>query len=412
MKRVVITGMGAVSAIGHNVSQNWSNLVAGVSNMQLIEHFDTSSYGTRFAALVQGLDVDAFIDKKDQRKMDEFIQYALIASDEAIKDANLEITDANAARAGTLIGSGIGGISTIEDCKQTLLERGPKRISPFAIPSMIVNMASGQVSMRYNLQGPNLAVATACTTGTHALILAAQQIQLGLADVMVTGGAEKASSPVAMSGFGNARALSTRNDEPNRASRPWDKNRDGFVLGDGVGVLVLEELEHAKARGATIYAELVGYGMSGDAYHITSPEPEGKGAEAAMRNALNNAGINPEEVNYINAHGTSTPAGDVIEVQAVKRLFGDHAYDLAVSSSKSMTGHLLGAAGAIEAIFSTLAVYHNVAPPTINHEEPEDGCDLNFVPNEAQEREINVALSNSFGFGGTNGSVIFRKFAE
>lgn len=412
MKRVVITGMGAVSAIGHNVSQNWSNLVAGVSNMQLIEHFDTSSYGTRFAAQVQGLDVDAFIDKKDQRKMDEFIQYALIASDEAIKDANLEITDANATRAGTLIGSGIGGISSIEDCKQTLLERGPKRISPFAIPSMIVNMASGQVSMRYNLQGPNLAVATACTTGTHALILAAQQIQLGLADVMVTGGAEKASSPVAMSGFGNARALSTRNDEPNRASRPWDKNRDGFVLGDGVGVLVLEELEHAKARGATIYAELVGYGMSGDAYHITSPEPEGKGAEAAMRNALNNAGINPEEVNYINAHGTSTPAGDVIEVQAVKRLFGDHAYELAVSSSKSMTGHLLGAAGAIEAIFSTLAVYHNIAPPTINHEEPEDGCDLNFVPNEAQEREINVALSNSFGFGGTNGSVIFRKLAE
>lgn len=412
MKRVVITGMGAVSAIGHNVSQNWSNLVAGVSNMQLIEHFDTSSYGTRFAAQVQGLDVDAFIDKKDQRKMDEFIQYALIASDEAIKDANLEITDANATRAGTLIGSGIGGISSIEDCKQTLLERGPKRISPFAIPSMIVNMASGQVSMRYNLQGPNLAVATACTTGTHALILAAQQIQLGLADVMVTGGAEKASSPVAMSGFGNARALSTRNDEPNRASRPWDKNRDGFVLGDGVGVLVLEELEHAKARGATIYAELVGYGMSGDAYHITSPEPEGKGAEAAMRNALNNASINPEEVNYINAHGTSTPAGDVIEVQAVKRLFGDHAYELAVSSSKSMTGHLLGAAGAIEAIFSTLAVYHNIAPPTINHEEPEDGCDLNFVPNEAQEREINVALSNSFGFGGTNGSVIFRKLAE
>ncbi|MDY7025573.1 MAG: beta-ketoacyl-ACP synthase II [Pseudomonadota bacterium] len=412
MKRVVITGMGAVSAIGHNVSQNWSNLVAGVSNMQLIEHFDTSSYGTRFAAQVQGLDVDAFIDKKDQRKMDQFIQYTLIASDEAIKDANLEITDANATRAGTLIGSGIGGISSIEDCKQTLLERGPKRISPFAIPSMIVNMASGQVSMRYNLQGPNLAVATACTTGTHALILAAQQIQLGLADVMVTGGAEKASSPVAMSGFGNARALSTRNDEPNRASRPWDKNRDGFVLGDGVGVLVLEELEHAKARGATIYAELVGYGMSGDAYHITSPEPEGKGAEAAMRNALNNASINPEEVNYINAHGTSTPAGDVIEVQAVKRLFGDHAYELAVSSSKSMTGHLLGAAGAIEAIFSTLAVYHNIAPPTINHEEPEDGCDLNFVPNEAQEREINVALSNSFGFGGTNGSVIFRKLAE
>lgn len=410
MKRVVITGLGAVSALGNSVEENWTNVLAGFSNMQMIEHFDASTYATRFAAMVQDFDIEHLVSKKDQRKMDAFCLYAIAAADEALKDSNIDVTEANADRVGICVGSGIGGIGAFEQAKLTIENRGVKRVSPFTIPSIIINMAAGHISMRYGLRGPNLAVTTACTTGTHALTLAAQQIQLGLADVMVAGGAEKASETVGMAGFASARAMSTRNDEPNKASRPWDKDRDGFVLGDGAGIVVLEELEHAKARGATIYAELSGYGMSGDAYHMTSPEPEGKGAEAAMRNALKNAAIAADKIDYINAHGTSTPAGDVIEVSAIKRIFGEHAYNLAVSSTKSMTGHLLGAAGAIEAIYTILAVKHNIAPPTINHDTPEDGCDLNFVPYKAQEKTIDVAISNSFGFGGTNGSLVFSKY--
>jgi 3-oxoacyl-[acyl-carrier-protein] synthase II len=361
---------------------------------------------------VKGFEVEQYLSAKEARKLDLFIQYGLAAGFQAVRNAGLEVTDANRERIGVAMGSGIGGLTNIEETSRTLHEQGPRRISPFFVPGSIINMISGFLSIHLGLQGPNYAIATACTTGTHCIGMAARNIAYGEADVMIAGGAEMAACGLGMGGFGASRALSTRNDEPARASRPWDKGRDGFVLSDGAGALVLEELEHAKARGATIYAELVGFGMSGDAYHMTSPPDSGEGAARCMANALRDAGIAPEAVSYINAHGTSTPAGDIAEVAAIKRVFGDHAYKLAVSSTKSMTGHLLGAAGAVEAIFSVLAINSQMAPPTINLDEPDEGCDLDFVPHQARSMPIDVVLSNSFGFGGTNGSLVFRRFAD
>ncbi|MNM50836.1 3-oxoacyl-[acyl-carrier-protein] synthase 2 [compost metagenome] len=360
---------------------------------------------------MKGFEVEQYLSAKEARKLDLFIQYGLAAGFQAVRNAGLEVTDANRERIGVAMGSGIGGLTNIEETSRTLHEQGPRRISPFFVPGSIINMISGFLSIHLGLQGPNYAIATACTTGTHCIGMAARNIAYGEADVMIAGGAEMAACGLGMGGFGASRALSTRNDEPSRASRPWDKGRDGFVLSDGSGALVLEELEHAKARGATIYAELIGFGMSGDAYHMTSPPDSGEGAARCMANALRDAGIQPEAVSYINAHGTSTPAGDIAEVAAIKRVFGDHAYKLAVSSTKSMTGHLLGAAGAVEAIFSVLAINSQMAPPTINLDEPDEGCDLDFVPHQARSMPIDVVLSNSFGFGGTNGSLVFRRFA-
>ncbi|MNM68911.1 3-oxoacyl-[acyl-carrier-protein] synthase 2 [compost metagenome] len=361
---------------------------------------------------MKGFEVEQYLSAKEARKLDLFIQYGLAAGFQAVRNAGLEVTDANRERIGVAMGSGIGGLTNIEETSRTLHDSGPRRISPFFVPGSIINMISGFLSIHLGLQGPNYAIATACTTGTHCIGMAARNIAYGEADVMIAGGAEMAACGLGMGGFGASRALSTRNDEPSRASRPWDKGRDGFVLSDGAGALVLEELEHAKARGATIYAELVGFGMSGDAYHMTSPPDSGEGAARCMANALRDAGIQPEDVSYINAHGTSTPAGDVAEVAAIKRVFGEHAYKLAVSSTKSMTGHLLGAAGAVEAIFSVLAINSQMAPPTINLDEPDEGCDLDFVPHQARSMPIDVVLSNSFGFGGTNGSLVFRRFAD
>ena len=360
---------------------------------------------------MKGFEVEQYLSAKEARKLDLFIQYGLAAGFQAVRNAGLEVTDANRERIGVAMGSGIGGLTNIEETSRTLHDSGPRRISPFFVPGSIINMISGFLSIHLGLQGPNYAIATACTTGTHCIGMAARNIAYGEADVMIAGGAEMAACGLGMGGFGASRALSTRNDEPSRASRPWDKGRDGFVLSDGAGALVLEELEHAKARGATIYAELVGFGMSGDAYHMTSPPDTGEGAARCMTNALRDAGIQPQEVSYINAHGTSTPAGDIAEVAAIKRVFGEHAYKLAVSSTKSMTGHLLGAAGAVEAIFSVLAINSQMAPPTINLDEPDEGCDLDFVPHQARSMPIDVVLSNSFGFGGTNGSLVFRRFA-
>ncbi|MGE8395185.1 MAG: beta-ketoacyl-ACP synthase II, partial [Pseudomonas sp.] len=352
-----------------------------------------------------------YLSVKEARKLDLFIQYGLAAGFQAVRNAGLEVTDANRERIGVAMGSGIGGLTNIEETSRTLHDQGPRRISPFFVPGSIINMISGFLSIHLGVQGPNYAISTACTTGTHCIGMAARNIAFGEADVMIAGGAEMAACGLGMGGFGASRALSTRNDDPTRASRPWDKGRDGFVLADGAGALVLEELEHAKARGATIYAELVGFGMSGDAYHMTSPPEDGSGAARCMANALRDAGLNPGEVDYINAHGTSTPAGDLAESSAIKSVFGDHAYKLAVSSTKSMTGHLLGAAGAVEAIFSVLSINSQVAPPTINLDEPSEGCDLDFVPHQARNMPIEVVLSNSFGFGGTNGSLVFRRFA-
>lgn len=360
---------------------------------------------------MKGFEVEQYLSAKEARKLDLFIQYGLAAGFQAVRNAGLEVTDANRERIGVAMGSGIGGLTNIEETSRTLHDQGPRRISPFFVPGSIINMISGFLSIHLGLQGPNYAIATACTTGTHCIGMAARNIAYGEADVMIAGGAEMAACGLGMGGFGASRALSTRNDEPTRASRPWDKGRDGFVLSDGAGALVLEELEHAQARGATIYAELVGFGMSGDAYHMTSPPDSGEGAARCMANALRDAGIAPEAVSYINAHGTSTPAGDIAEVAAIKRVFGEHAYKLAVSSTKSMTGHLLGAAGAVEAIFSVLAINSQMAPPTINLDEPDEGCDLDFVPHVARSMPIDVVLSNSFGFGGTNGSLVFRRFA-
>jgi len=408
-RRVVVTGLGMVSPLGNTVASTWEGIVAGRSGAKPISTFDASAFSTQFCAPVSNFEVEPYLSTRDANRMDPFIQYGIVAGVQAMEDSGLEITDANAGRVGAMVGAGIGGIGWIESVSQTLMTRGPRKISPFFVPGAIINMISGNLSIKYGLKGPNLAIVTACTTGTHNIGMAARMIQHGEIDAMLAGGAEMGSTPVGIGGFAAARTLSTRNDDPERASRPWDKDRDGFVLGDGAGVVLLEEYEMAKARGAKIYAELVGFGMSGDAYHITSPPEHGDGAAQSMRNALMDAKLNTADIDYINAHGTSTSVGDLAECMAVKSVFGNDAYNLAISSTKSMIGHLLGAAGAVEAIFSILAIRDQVAPPTINLDNPDEGCDLNFVANEAQQHSINTVLSNSFGFGGTNGSLIFRR---
>jgi 3-oxoacyl-[acyl-carrier-protein] synthase II len=410
-RRVVVTGMGMVSPLGADVASSWAGVLEGRSGIAPVEHMDVSAFATRFGGSVKDFDVERYLSAKEARKLDLFIQYGLAASFQAVSDSGLEITDGNRERIGIAIGSGIGGLTNIENNCKSLMEQGPRRISPFFVPGSIINMVSGFLSIHLGLQGPNYSVATACTTGTHSIGMAARNIAYDEADVMIAGGSEMASCGLGIGGFAAARAMSTRNDDPARASRPWDKDRDGFVLGDGAGILVLEELEHAKARGANILAELVGFGMSGDAFHMTAPPEDGAGAARCIANALKDAKLSPDAVQYINAHGTSTPAGDVAEARAIKTVFGAYAYDLAVSSTKSMTGHLLGAAGAVEAIFSVLALRDQVAPPTINLDEPGEDCDLDFVPHRAREMKIETVLSNSFGFGGTNGSLIFTRFA-
>lgn len=408
-RRVVVTGMGMVCPVGLTVSESWKNILAGKSGINEITAFDVSAFTTRFGGSVKNFDASQYIPPKDVKKMDVFIHYGIAAGKQAIEDAGLEVTDANAHRIGVAIGSGIGGLNGIEHGYDGYLKGGPRKISPFFVPSNIINMISGNLSIMYGMKGPNFAIVTACTTGTHNIGEAARIIEYGDADVMVAGGSEMATTPSGLGGFCSARALSTRNDDPQTASRPWDKDRDGFVLSDGGGAVVLEEYEFAKKRGARIYAEIIGYGMSGDAYHMTAPSEGGEGASYCMQNALHNAGINPEQVDYINAHGTSTPAGDKVETEAIKTTFGNHAKKLAVSSTKSMTGHMLGAAGGVEAIFSVLAIRDQVAPPTINYFTPDPDCDLDYVPNQARQMKIDIALSNSFGFGGTNGTLVISK---
>ena len=410
-RRVVVTGMGMVSPVGLDVKTSWENILAGKSGISMITEFDTSEFSTRFGGVVKDFDVSNVLSAKEAKKMDPFIHYGLAAAKEAIEDAGLEVTDDNAERIGVAVGSGIGGLPGIEKGHNAFLKGGPRRISPFFIPSNIINMISGNLSIMYGMKGPNIALVTACATATHSIGDAARIIEYGDADVMIAGGAEKATGAMALGGFAAARALSCRNDDPQTASRPWDAERDGFVLSDGAGVVVLEEYEHAKKRGAQIYAEVSGYGMSGDAYHMTMPSIGGEGAKRCMQIALKNAGISSDAVNYINAHGTSTPAGDKAEVDAVKGAFGDHAYKLAMSSTKSMTGHALGAAGGLEAIFTILCIRDQVASPTINIFNPDPDCDLDFVPDSAREMKIDVALSNSFGFGGTNGTLVFSKLS-
>jgi 3-oxoacyl-[acyl-carrier-protein] synthase II len=405
----VITGLGIVCPVGLNVSESWENILAGKSGIKSITHFDTSAFSVKFGGSVKNFDVNDYLSPKEAKKMDPFIHYGMAAGIQAIEDAGLEVTEENAWRIGVSIGSGIGGLPGIEKGVDSYTKGGPRKISPFFVPSNIINMISGNLSVKYGMKGPNIAMATACATATHSIGDAARIIEYGDADVMITGGAEMATSPTGLGGFAAARALSTRNDDPQGASRPWDKDRDGFVLSDGAGVVVLEEYEHAKARGARIYAEVLGFGMSGDAYHMTLPSKGGEGASRCMDTALKNAGINPEQVNYINAHGTSTPAGDLAETEAAKRTFGEHAYKLTMSSTKSMTGHLLGAAGGIEAVFTTLAIRDQVAPPTINLESPDPECDLDYAANAAKEMKIDYAVSNSFGFGGTNGTLVLGK---
>ncbi len=409
-RRVVVTGLGMLSPVGNTVESTWNALVAGQSGISLIDHFDTTAYATRFAGLVKNFNCDDIISRKEQRKMDAFIQYGIVAGVQAMQDSGLTITEENAHRVGAAIGSGIGGLGLIEENHTSLVNGGSRKISPFFVPSTIVNMVAGHLTIMYGMKGPSISIATACTSGVHNIGHAARMIAYNDADVMLAGGAEKASTPLGVGGFGAARALSTRNDDPQAASRPWDKDRDGFVLGDGAGLVVLEEFEHAKKRGAKIYAELVGFGMSSDAYHMTSPPENGAGAALAMVNALNDAQLSAEQIGYVNAHGTSTPAGDKAEAQAVKSVFGASARSVMVSSTKSMTGHLLGAAGAVESIFSILALRDQVIPPTINLDNPDEGCDLDFVPGTARQVSgLEYALCNSFGFGGTNGSLIFRK---
>lgn len=408
-RRVVITGLGMVSPVGLNVKTSWENILAGKSGVGPIQHFDVSNYTVQFGGTVKNFDASNLISTKDARKMGNFIQYGIVAADEALRDSGLQITDANAERVGVAIGSGIGGLEIIERNYETILNSGPRKVSPFLIPAAIINMISGHVSIRYGLKGPNIALVTACATATHSIGDAARIIEYGDADAMLAGGAEMSSTPSGLGGFAAARALSTRNDDPQTASRPWDKDRDGFVLSDGAGVVMLEEYEFAKKRGANIYAEIVGYGMSGDAYHMTSPSEGGDGAKRCMQYALRNAGVNPDQIDYINAHGTSTQAGDVAEVHAVKGAFAEHAYKLAMSSTKSMTGHLLGAAGGVEAVFTALAIRDQVAPPTINIFNADPACDLDFVRGQARDMTINTAMSNSFGFGGTNATLVFRK---
>jgi len=408
-RRVVITGIGILSPVGIGLKENWANILAGKSGIATITHFDATGYPSSVAGEVKGFDAGQFLSPKEARKMDRFIQLGMVAGMEAVKDSGLEITEANAERIGVYIGSGIGGIGTIETTTETLREKGPRRVSPFYVPAAIINMISGNLSIMYGMKGPNLSMVTACSTATHAIGEAGRLIEYGDADVMVTGGAEAPITPTAVAGFGNAKALTGRNDDPAGASRPWDRDRDGFIISEGAGIVVLEEYEHAKARGANIYAELVGFGLSGDAYHMTSPSEGGEGAARCMNNALRNARLTVEQVQYVNAHGTSTPQGDIAETMAVKRSFGDHAKKVAVSSTKSMTGHLLGAAGGIEAIYTAMAIKDQVAPPTINLDNQDPACDLDFVPNSAREMKIDVAMSNSFGFGGTNGTLVLRK---
>jgi 3-oxoacyl-[acyl-carrier-protein] synthase II len=408
-RRVVITGLGIVSPVGSTVDTAWKNVLEGHSGIGPITRFDVSAFPVRFGGAVTGFDAEKYLSPKDLRKMDPFMHYGFAAAADAIKDSGIVVTDDNSQRIGVAMGAGIGGLDTIEQNYEKYVEtRSPKKISPFFVPGSIINMISGHVSIHFKLKGPNIATVTACTTSTHSIGLAMRLIQYGDADVMIAGAGEMATTPLGLGSFCQARALSTRNDEPERASRPWDRDRDGFVLSDGAGAVLLEEYEHAKARGANIYAEIVGFGMSGDAHHITAPPEDGEGARLAMSNALKDAGLDPSQVQYINAHATSTELGDLAETIALKRCFGAHAPKLAVSSTKSMTGHLLGAAGAVEAIFSILAIRDQVAPPTINLENPGEGCDLDYVPNAARRLPIQVALSNSFGFGGTNGSLIFR----
>ena len=410
-RRVVVTGLGIVSPVGNTIKVAWDNILAGKSGIGPIARFDVSAFTVRFGGEVRDFDVSDFIAKKDARRMSEFIHYGIAAASDAIKDSGIEITDTNASRAGVAIGSGIGGLHSIETAYQSYLDGGPRKISPFFVPGSIINMIAGNLSIMYGMKGPNIAIVTACTTATHNIGVAARTIAYGDADIMIAGGAEMATCPTGIGGFSAARALSTRNDNPEAASRPWDKERDGFVLSDGAGVLVLEEYEMARARGADIYAEIAGFGMSGDAYHMTQPSQGGEGPAQCMDSALADAGLNHADVDYINAHGTSTPAGDVAETLAIKRSFGDQASSVAISSTKSMTGHLLGAAGGVEAVFSILALRDQVAPPTINLENADPECDLDYVPNTAREMKLDVAMSNSFGFGGTNGTLVFRRMS-
>ena len=395
--------------MGLNVKDCWEGILAGRSGISPVDAFDVSAFAVRFAGSVKGFDVSHYLSMKEARKMDPFVHYGIAAASEALEDSGVEITQANATRIGVMIGSGIGGLGSIEKAHEALLAGGPRKISPFFVPSSIINMVAGNLSIMYGLKGPNIAIVTACTSGTHSIGEAARLIAYGDADVMIAGGAEAATTPLGLGGFAAARALSTRNDDPQTASRPWDKDRDGFVLGDGAGILILEEYEHARARNANVYAEIAGYGMSADAYHMTQPSEGGDGAMRCMLSALNDAKLNVEDIQYINAHGTSTPAGDTAETLAIKRAFGSHANKLAVSSTKSMTGHLLGAAGGIEAVFSVLSIRDQIAPPTINQFTPDPECDLDYVPNAAREMPINAVISNSFGFGGTNGSLVLRR---
>ena len=408
-RRVVVTGLGLVTPVGNTVDSSWKALLSGQSGIAPITKFDASEFTTRFSGSVKNFDVEQYMSRKDARKMDLFIQYGMAAGIQAVTDSALDMETIDSSRVGVAIGAGMGGMPLIEQGHMALSKGGPRKISPFFVPSTIINMISGHISIKYGMKGPNFAVTTACTTGVHNIGFAARTIAYGDADVMVAGGAEDVTCPLAVGGFASAKALSTRNDDPQAACRPWDKDRDGFVIGDGAGVMVMEEYEHAKARGATIYGELVGFGMSGDAFHMTSPPADGSGAAAAMVNALNDAKLTKEQIGYINAHGTSTPAGDKAEVAAIKSVFGDHAYKLLVSSTKSMTGHLLGAAGSMEAIITLLALRDQIIPPTLNLDNPDEGFDLDFVPHTAREHKFEYALCNSFGFGGTNGSLLFKR---
>jgi len=410
-RRVVITGMGMLSPLGNSVESSWEGIRAGRSGIGMIDRFDASGYNTRIGGAIKDLDLEPYLSPKDARKLDAFIHYGLVAAQQAVDASGLGQYDAlDNERVGVAIGSGIGGLEFIEKSVLAMDKSGPRKVSPFFVPASVINMISGNVAIRFGYRGPNIAITTACTTGTHNIGYAARTIAYGDADVMLAGGSEMATTRTGVAAFSAARALSTRNDEPEKASRPWDAGRDGFVLSDGAGVLVLEDLEHARRRGATILGEVIGFGMSDDAHHITAPPESGEGAARSMKNAIRDAGICPEDIGYINAHGTSTQVGDVAEVAAVKDVFGEHAYKLAMSSTKSMTGHLLGAAGAVEAIFSVLALREGILPPTINLDQPDEGCDLDFVANGAREADLRIALSNSFGFGGTNGTLIFQRF--
>lgn len=410
MRRVVITGLGVISPVGNDVETFWENIKSGKSGVGKITKFDATNFPVQIAAEVKDFDPLKYFDKREARRLDPFIQFAVAAAEEAVKSAGLEDESIDKERVGVLIGSGIGGIQTIEEQHEILLKKGPRRVSPYCVPMEIINMASGVVSMRFGFKGPNISVVTACATGTHAIGEAFRTIAYGDADVMVAGGAESCITPLAVAGFAAARALSTRNDEPEKASRPFEKNRDGFVMGEGAGIVVLEEYEHAKRRGAPIFAEIVGYGTSGDAYHMTAPAPQGEGAARAMRNALRDAGISPEDIDYINAHGTSTKFNDLYETMAIKSVFKEHAYKVKISSIKSMIGHLLGAAGGVEVISSVLTLKTGIIPPTINYEEPDPECDLDYTPNEAVEADVKYVLKNSFGFGGTNACLVLKRF--